>query len=75
MTFSLNTTIIKPEENNKINSAIILFHGYGGDGIEFIEKLFEDTHYIGRSYHAQGFVILFPVTKEMDDNLLVGSAE
>ena len=32
MTFSLNTTVIKPEGNNKINSAIILFHGYGGDG-------------------------------------------
>ena len=32
MTFSLNTTVIKPDENNKINSAIILFHGYGGDG-------------------------------------------
>ena len=32
MTFSLNTTVIKPEGNNKITSAIILFHGYGGDG-------------------------------------------
>ena len=32
MTFSLNTTVIKPDEDNKINSAIILFHGYGGDG-------------------------------------------
>ena len=32
MTFSLNTTVIKPDENNKINSAIILFHGYGGGG-------------------------------------------
>ena len=32
MTFSLNTTVIKPVENNKINSAIILFHGYGGGG-------------------------------------------
>ena len=32
MTFSLNTTIIKPDEENKINSAIILLHGYGGDG-------------------------------------------
>ena len=30
--FSLNTTIIKPDEENKINSAIILLHGYGGDG-------------------------------------------
>jgi phospholipase/carboxylesterase len=31
MNFSLNTTIIKPEKNT-INSAIILLHGYGGDG-------------------------------------------
>ena len=48
---------------------------YGGEGIEFIEKLFEDTHYVGRSYNKQGFVILFPVSKDMGDNLLVGSAE
>ena len=32
MTFSLNTTIIKPDDENKIDSAIILLHGYGGDG-------------------------------------------
>ena len=32
MSFSLNTTIIKPDQNNKIENAIILFHGYGGDG-------------------------------------------
>ena len=32
MTFSLNTTIVKPEQNNKIYNAVILFHGYGGDG-------------------------------------------
>ena len=31
MKFSLNTKIIKPE-NNSINSAVILLHGYGGDG-------------------------------------------
>ena len=30
--FSLNTTIIKPDEDNKINSAVIMLHGYGGDG-------------------------------------------
>ncbi len=48
---------------------------YGGDGIGFIEEMFEKTHYIGRSYNAQGSVILFPVTKEMGDDLLVGSAE
>jgi phospholipase/carboxylesterase len=32
MNFSLNTTIIKPEKNTIINNAIILLHGYGGDG-------------------------------------------
>ena len=32
MSFSLNTTIIKPDQNNKIENAIILLHGYGGDG-------------------------------------------
>ncbi len=32
MTFCLDTTIIKPENDAKIKSAIILLHGYGGDG-------------------------------------------
>ena len=32
MAFSLNTTIIKPDQNNKINNAVILLHGYGGEG-------------------------------------------
>ncbi len=32
MTFCLDTTIIKPENNADIKSAIILLHGYGGDG-------------------------------------------
>ena len=32
MTFCLNSTIIKPENNNEIKNAIILLHGYGGDG-------------------------------------------
>ena len=31
MKFSLDTKIIEPE-NNSINSAVILLHGYGGDG-------------------------------------------
>ena len=29
---SLNSIIIKPENNEKIKKAIILFHGFGGDG-------------------------------------------
>jgi len=32
MTFCLTTTIIKPEEEIRINNAVILLHGYGGDG-------------------------------------------
>ena len=32
MTFCLNSIIIKPEEGTEIKNAIILLHGYGGDG-------------------------------------------
>ena len=32
MKFSLNTTIINPEDNGEIRNALILLHGYGGDG-------------------------------------------
>ena len=32
MTFCLNTTIVQPEKNENIENAIILLHGYGGDG-------------------------------------------
>ena len=32
MKFSLNTTIINPENNDDVKRAIILLHGYGGDG-------------------------------------------
>ena len=34
MTFCLTTTIIKPEINIPINNAVILLHGYGGDGTD-----------------------------------------
>ena len=32
MKFSLNTTIIKPDEGEEIKNAVVLLHGYGGDG-------------------------------------------
>ena len=32
MTFCLDSVIIKPQDNKKIENAIILLHGYGGDG-------------------------------------------
>ncbi len=48
---------------------------YGGDGIEFIEEMFDDTHYVVKSYNKQGFVILLPVSRNIENeagNLLVG---
>ena len=32
MAFSLNTKIIKPENDSEIKNAVVLLHGYGGDG-------------------------------------------
>ena len=32
MTFCLNSTIIRPENNSEVKNAIVLLHGYGGDG-------------------------------------------
>jgi phospholipase/carboxylesterase len=32
MTFCLNSIIIKPEDGKEIKNAIVLLHGYGGDG-------------------------------------------
>ena len=32
MTFCLNSTIIRPENDFEIRNAVILLHGYGGDG-------------------------------------------
>ena len=32
MKFCLDATFVKPDEKKKISNAIILFHGYGGDG-------------------------------------------
>ena len=51
---------------------------YGADGIEFIDELFEETHYVIKSYNKQGFIILFPVNKDISDEtekLLVGIVE
>ena len=48
---------------------------YGGDGIGFIEEMFDDTHYVVKSYNKQGFVILLPVSRNIENeagNLLVG---
>jgi len=49
---------------------------YGGEGIDFVDELFEETHYVVRSYNKQGFIILFPITRNIEEeaqNLVVGS--
>jgi hypothetical protein len=49
---------------------------YGGDGIDFVGELFDETHYVVKSYNKQGFIILLPVSRNIDDevqNLVVGS--
>lgn len=48
---------------------------YGADGIGFVDQLFGDTHYVVKSYNKQGFIILFPVNKNInneEENLVVG---
>lgn len=49
---------------------------FGGDGIDFIDELFDETHYVVKSYNKQGFILLFPVNKNIEseaENLVVGS--
>jgi|TARA_B100000035_G_scaffold97011_1_gene82306 hypothetical protein len=52
---------------------------YGSEGlIEVVEELFGETHYVIKSYNAQGFIILLPLTKDVEDeslDLVVGSLE
>jgi hypothetical protein len=43
----------------------------GGDGIDFVYELFEDTHTIIKSYVCQGFIILFPNNKNIEMEKLV----
>ena len=46
MAFSLNTKVIEPENGSEIKNAVILLHGYGGDGNDIslmtfkLEKIF-----------------------------------
>ena len=46
MTFCLETTIIKPENNLAIQNAIILLHGYGGDGKDISTLSFNWKRYL-----------------------------
>jgi phospholipase/carboxylesterase len=46
MTFCLDSIIIKPEEGVEIKHAVILLHGYGGDGkdISMLTLNWKRTH-------------------------------
>ena len=81
MKFSLNTTIIKPDNNEEVKHAIILLHGYGGDGRDismltlnwkrFLKKtifLCPDAHEIC-SINPTGFQ-WFDLSKEDPDYIL-----
>ena len=41
MTFCLDSVIIKPEKGVEIKNAIILLHGYGGDGKDISMLIFK----------------------------------
>ena len=49
MTFCLDTVLIKPQKDVQIKNAIILLHGYGGDGkdilpIQFLSVQMDMNH-------------------------------
>ena len=52
MAFSLNTKIIKPENGNEIKNAIILLHGYGGDGNDISLMTFNWKRFLYKSYRS-----------------------
>tara|TARA_Y100000590_G_C15591820_1_gene966420 strand:- start:195 stop:851 length:657 start_codon:yes stop_codon:yes gene_type:complete len=58
MSFSLNTTIVKPENGYQIKNAIVLLHGYGGDGKDI------STLSINWKRHLQNTIFLSPNAHE-----------
>jgi len=86
MTFCLDSIIIKPEDNRKIKNAIILLHGYGGDGKDISmlslnwRRHLPDTVFICPNGHEQcsinpsGFQ-WFDLTKEDPSYILEESAK
>ena len=81
MTFCLDAVIIKPEDSKEIKNAIILLHGYGGDGKDISmlslnwKRHLPNTIFICPNGHEQcsinpsGFQ-WFDLTKEDQDYIL-----
>jgi len=84
MTFCLNTKIIKPEENEEIKNAVILLHGYGGDGNDISmltlnwKRFLKNTIFLCPDGHEickinpTGFQ-WFDLTSEDPENILIES--
>ena len=59
MTFCLDTVIIPPENNEQIKNAVILLHGYGGDGKDISmltlnwKRFFKNTVFICHNGHEK----------------------
>ena len=86
MTFCLDTTIITPEENDEIKNAVILLHGYGGDGKDISalainwQRFLPDSIFLCPnapevcSVNPQGYQ-WFDLTSENDETILEKSLE
>mgnify|MGYP001227999714 FL=1 len=84
MTFCLDTIIVKPEKNEKIKNAIILMHGYGGDGKDISlltlnwKRQLPNTIFLCPNGHEEcpinpsGFQ-WFDLTKDDPNNIIVQS--
>ena len=59
MTFCLKTIIIKPEKDIPINNAIILLHGYGGDG--------KDINMLTLNWTSELTALCIPITYLIQD--------
>tara|TARA_B100001121_G_scaffold124156_1_gene108860 strand:- start:198 stop:854 length:657 start_codon:yes stop_codon:yes gene_type:complete len=86
MTFCLDTTIISPENNEEVKNAVILLHGYGGDGNDISmltlnwKRFLKNTVFLCPNGHEKcqinplGFQ-WFDLTKEDQQYIIKGSLE
>ena len=86
MTFCLDTTIISPENNEEVKNAVILLHGYGGDGNDISmltlnwKRFLKNTVFLCPNGHERcqinplGFQ-WFDLTKEDQQYIIKGSLE
>ena len=86
MSFCLDTTIVPPENNEQIKNAVILLHGYGGDGKDISllslnwKRFLKNTVFLCPNGHEKceinpvGFQ-WFDLSKDDDDYILEKSLQ